>query len=342
MLASVTQHTEIQNNWDMNMKNLPFVLAIGFLIIANNLKSQDPISPSGPGYYKILSDTSDSIIIPFTFHDGKPLMQVEINGIKGTMLIDNGILWDQIWLFGSHLVTELNLQPIDKSSIEGAGEGDPTAAYTSENLTLKFDNIIFYDQPVLVSPPAAGFASMFPGADGQLCNAFFKHFIVEFDFINNNVILHKPDKFEYSGKGCVLDMLLNQSGTHSIPFSFEMLDGKKYDDRVDIDFGGIYPVKLALNNKHNIQLPENVSETYSYGAQGKNTEYSGKIKSMTIGKYTFQSPVAIFGDEKTSRVHPDNLGVIGLPLFMKFKIIFDYINNHIYIEPNDTFEMPFE
>jgi len=44
-----------------------------------------------------------------------------------------------------------------------------------------------------------------------------------------------------------------------------------------------------------------------------------------------------FGNEKTSRVHPDNLGVIGLPLFMKFDIIFDYFNNNIYIEPNEYF-----
>jgi len=323
------------------MKKITFVLAIGFLIITNNVKSQDTISLSGPGYYKILSDTSDKLIIPFTFHNGKPLMQVEINGRKGTMMIDNGILWDEIWLFGSPLVTELNLKPIYEGSIGGAGEGDPTAAYTSDNLTLKFENIVFYEQPVIVSPPAAGFTSMFPGVDGQLCNTFFKHFIVEFDFINNKVILHKPDKFEYSGNGSVLDMQLNQSGTHSIPFSFEMLDGKIYNGPVDIDFGGIYPIKIALNNKHNIQLPENVSETYGYGAQGKITGYIGNIKSMTIGKYTFQSPVAIFGDRKTSRIHPDNLGVIGLPLFMKFKIIFDYINNKIYIEPNDTFEKPF-
>lgn len=324
------------------MKKITFFLAIGLLLITNLAECQDTISRSGPGYYKILADTSDIIIIPFTFHNGKPLMQVEINGRNGTMMIDNGILWDQIWLFGSPLVTELNLKPNDEISIGGAGEGDPTAAYTSGNLILKFENIIFYEQPVLVSPPAAGFASMFPGADGQLCNTFFKHFIVEFDFINNNVILHEPDKFEHSGKGSVLDMKLTQSGTHSIPFSFEMLDGKIYNDRVDIDFGGIYPVKIALNNKHKIQLPENVNETYSYGAQGKSTEYSGKIKSMTIGKYTFQSPVAIFGDEKTSRIHPDNLGVIGLPLFMKFKIIFDYINYKIYIEPNGTFDKPFK
>lgn len=59
---------------------------------------------------------------------------------------------------------------------------------------------------------------------------------------------------------------------------------------------------------------------------------------MTFGKYTFENPTVYYGDEEVSRIHPDNLGVIGLPLFMKFKIIFDYINGKMYVEPNKNFD----
>lgn len=328
----------------MNKHNFDWIIFFTIFIsvlFCNHVRSQEISTSKGPGKYEILIDKSDTIKIPFTMHNGKPLMQVEINGKKATLMIDNGVLWDQIWLFGSPLVKELNLKPIEQSFIEGAGEENPTAAYTSDNITIKFDDIIFYEQPVLVSPPAAGFARMFPGTDGQLCNTFFKHFIVEFDFIKSQILLHIPDKFHYEGNGCELDMHQNQSGTHSIPFSFEMLNGLKYRDSVDIDFGGIYPFKVALKNKHKIQLPENVTETYSYGALGKSIEYQGEIKSMSIGKYSFKNPIVVFGDAKTSRIHPDNLGVIGLPIFMKFNIIFDYINNKIYINPNEDFDKPF-
>ena len=105
---------------------------------------------------------------------------------------------------------------------------------------------------------------------------------------------------------------------------------------------GVYPLKIALNNKFNIKLPAEVESTSSYGAQVKSTEYSGKIESMTIGKYSFKHPTAYFGDETTSRIHPDNLGVIGPRLFMKFNIIFDYLNNRLYLDPNINFEDPFE
>jgi hypothetical protein len=324
-----------------------FCLYIIILLAVNHLCAQvkeylDTSKTSGPGFYKILSEIKNPIKIPFKMHYGKPLMELEINDRKATLMIDNGILWDQVWLFGSPLVEELQLKPIKESLIGGAGKSDPTQAYTSSNLTLKFQNIVFYEQPALVSSPAAGFAKMFPGADGQLCNTFFKHFIVEFDFIQNEIILHHPEKFQRKFNGSILDMQANESGTYSIPFTFTMLNGKTYTDRVDIDLGGIYPLKIALNNEHNIQLPSNAKETFSRSAQGEASEYSAKIQSMTIGKYKFDNPTAIFGDEKTSRIHPNNLGVIGLPLFMKFNIIFNYFNNKLYIEPNKNFETSFE
>jgi len=319
---------------------LTLIVFSEFGLFAQDSETQN--NSKGPGIYKIIGEKKDPIIIPFKMHKGKPLMYLKINGRDATLMIDNGILWDQVWLFGSSLVEALELKPIEEGTIDGAGEGDPTAAYTSFPIVLTFKDIIFYRQPVLVSPPVAGFAKMFPGADGQLCNTFFKHFIVEFDFIKNEVLLHNPEQFEYKGNGSILNMDLTESGTHAVPFSFTLLNGKSYSDQVDIDFGGIYPLKIALGNKHQMQLPENAEGITGYGAQGIITSYRGKIKSMTIGKYSFENPNVVFGERESSRIHPENLGVIGLPIFTKFKIIFDYINNKLYIEPNEKFDTSFE
>ncbi|NQV15604.1 hypothetical protein HQ531_09120 [bacterium] len=317
-------------------------ILVGIVLNSQESDASNVTTPKGPGSYEMVNKSSASIAIPFKMHNGKPLMDVEINDAKAALMIDNGVLWDQVWLFGSPLVEKLQLSPIGESGIEGAGEGDPTMAYTSSNLTLKFQGISFFEQPVLVSPPAAGFSKMFPGTDGQLCNTFFRHFIVEFDFIQNEIILHKPAQFEYKGTGSILDMHVTESGTYSVPFTFKMQDGKTFNHRVDIDFGGIYAFKIALNNKHDIQLPKEAKSTFSYGAQGRAVEYSGKISSMKIGNYSFENPTVVFGDEKTSRIHPDNLGVIGLPIFMQFNIIFDYFNNKLYLEPNANYSTAIE
>jgi len=312
-------------------------IGLSAMVIVLGTATLSATSTDGPGSYEIRQDHEGPIRVPFKMHNGKPLLDSTINGKKATLMIDNGVLWNEIWLFGSPLVDKLGLIPVDDVSIAGAGDGDPTSAYSSSNLTLRFDDIVFHEQPSFVSPSSAGFSRMFPGVDGQLSSAFFKHFVVEFDFIEHEVILHDPAEFKYTGEGSVLDMTLNESGTHAIPFSLTMLSGRVFTDKVDVDFGGIHSLKVALNNKHQIQLPDSVTESASYGAQGRAAEYEGAIQSMTIGRYAIDSPTVRFGDERTSRIHPDNLGVVGLPLFMKFNIIFDYINNKLYIEPNSKF-----
>jgi hypothetical protein len=331
--TKVAQHKHqiqliIKKRGTMKNKRLKWITGFLLIVVTLNAQNSNNVVTTGPGSYKVLIDEYDTIKIPFKMHNRKPLMELEINGKKATLMIDNGVLWDQVWLFGSSLVEELQLKPID---------GNSTQLYNSENLTIKFDDIIFYEQPVLVSPPTAGFARMFPGADGQLCNTFFKHFIVEFDFIENEIILHDPRKFKYNGKGCILDMQLSESGMYSVPFKITTKDGKVYKDRADIDLGGIYPFKVALNTIHNLQVPSDAKERPAFGG----TEYFAKIDNMTIGDYTFEQPTVAFGDEKTARVHPKNIGMIGLPLFMKFNIIFDYFNNRIYVEPNENFDKQF-
>lgn len=317
-----------------------YLVIITIFSFSVSLNAQEQFQ--GPGTYKILKEGAKSIKVPFRMHNGKTVFDVEINGEKAALMIDNGVLWDEVWLFGTPIVDKLNLKPIEEGLIEGAGEGDPTSMYTSNNIEINFGDVVFYEQPTIVSPAAAGFGRMFPGTDGQICNTFFKHFIVEFDFVENYVILHDPKTYEFTKEGSVLEMKLNDSGTHAVPFEFTMNDGNTFKDWTDIDYGGIYAFKIALNSKNVIKLPENVEKARSFGAQGVSHEYKGKIKSMKFGDYTFDNPTVYFGDEGTSRIHPNNLGVVGLPLFMRFNTTFDYFNMKIYISPNKHLEEPFE
>ena len=217
-------------------------------------KEQTNKNFTGPGTYKILKNDNQPIKISFEMVNGKPVMDLEINGKPARMMIDNGVLWDQVWLFGSPLVKELGLKSIHEGEIGGSGEGDPTAAFTSDPLTMKFEDIVFHEQPVLVSPPTAGFAQMFPGADGQLCNTFFKHFIVEFDFVKYYVILHDPKSFKYNGKGSILDMQENGLLTFTILQEYlpQIIEGLNKQSK--IKFGKVkFDVASALK-KQNIAL----------------------------------------------------------------------------------------
>lgn len=156
---------------------------------------------------------------------------------------------------------------------------------------------------------------------------------MEFDFVRSEVLLHDPRSFRGSGGGSILDMVRDETGTHSIPLSFVMSDGRSFSGRADIDFGGIYAFKIALNNSLDIPLPGDARPTASRGAQGRQNEFTGRIRNFTIGDLTFDDPVVHFGDAPTSVIHRGNLGVVGLPLFMEFRTVFDYLKNRLYLEP---------
>ncbi|MCJ7802521.1 MAG: hypothetical protein MUP82_09235, partial [Candidatus Marinimicrobia bacterium] len=80
------------------------ILFISSILIAQSTNALNIIeSIGGSGKYKILNNSIEPIKIPFKMHYKKPLMELEINGKKATLMIDNGILWDHIWFFGSPL-----------------------------------------------------------------------------------------------------------------------------------------------------------------------------------------------------------------------------------------------
>lgn len=43
--------------------------------------------------------------------------------------------------------------------------------------------------------------NLWEGADGQVSNTFFKHFVVEINFDTWKIVLHNPENYKYNGEG---------------------------------------------------------------------------------------------------------------------------------------------
>ncbi len=295
------------------------------------IETQTDSKVTGPGSYKIFDKTKTSVRIPFTMLRDKPVMETKINGKKALLMIDNGHLWDEVWLFGSPLIDSLNLASKYAGTIGGAGEGEETEAYVANDLNISFYEIEFSGQDAYISPASAGYAEMFKGTDGQLCNTFFSHFVVEFDFDKMVIILHKPDTFKYKGKGCVVEMKQETGEAYSIPVTFTLANNEKYTGRADLDLGGVHILLIGMNASNRIKLPAGADEQKRYGAQGEFTIYESAIKELSIGKYTVKAPIVSFSDSESSSVTPGNLGIVGLPLLEQFNPIFDYRHKLLYL-----------
>jgi hypothetical protein len=306
--------------------------------VANN-----PISDLGPapGSYRILSD--DSVIsFPFELYRGDIKFAGEINGHPVRMLIDNGVMgWDQILFFGSPLDDSLNLNFDGTVDVGGSGEGSQVSSRTATGITISFPGVEFTDQTAVVMPYTPGAPDLWE-AEGQVCGTFFKHFVVEFDFDKMMMTLTPPDKFEYKGKGHETSIVHLGQGLWGIPAIMELADGRSVslDLSMDLGYGDMFEINTT--GEHKITPPPDaLPGSLGFGIQGETLGHFGRVKSVQIGGYKIVNVVAGFIDPEYSGAIYGEI-TIGLGLFSRFNFIYDYPHQRMFLEPNHTYDEPFE
>ncbi len=295
-------------------------------------------SGPAPGTYSIRNDR-DKIILPFEFYGMNLMVKAKMNGININMLIDNGVMWDELLFYGSPQVDSLGMNYEGNVLVEGAGEGEGIDSFTASNVSLSFGDITFNGQVAVITPKEQGFADFFPGIAGQVCGAFFKHFIVEFNFDTQMMILHKPQNFKYEGKGNFVKMTRDSSGAYSIPVQIKQKDKQTIAYNLFIDLGGIYPVSLVINKKQGFDKPDSEKILLGYGASGEINGYKGILEQLRIANYELNEVMAVYTESSEESDHTNT--TIGLPLLMRFNLVFDYFNEKVYLEPNRHFDEPY-
>jgi hypothetical protein len=236
------------------------------------------------------------------------------------------------------------LEGAEAGRVVGSGEDGGSDIHEGRPVDIDLGSVRFFDQPALISPPEAGFGRFFPGVAGQVSSMLFEHFVVTFDFDRNLMILTKPEAFDAAGAGTAVPMRLAENGAYVIPMTIKMPDSGEMDLKMDIDLGGIYPLHFIENEALSIVRPENAEKQHlGYGASGEITGYVGQIDNVGIAGHTLSDVTAVFSEEGANvDVDIVKAGTVGLPLFKRFNITFDYFNNLLYLDPNVSFNDPCE
>ena len=172
----------------------------GFMPAISVCSDADSILGPSVGTYRVLSE-DEPIRIPFVIFRDDILMIAEVNGKQLRMMLDNGVLWDQLLFFGSPRIDSLGLDHGSQIQVGGAGEGEPVMSDMASDVTIRFPGIEFAGQPAITTPYSSGITNLWEGSDGQISAAFFKNFVVDVDFDRSVITLIEPDEFTYAGKG---------------------------------------------------------------------------------------------------------------------------------------------
>ena len=328
--------------------NLLMILSIS-LVSCNQDRNANKLScekkemgyANAPGKY-FLKSNSDEIKIPFELYAGnKPMITGIINGKNVKFLIDNGKLFDEIWFYNGEVDSiGLFFKSQDADSLTGIGQNDASLIFEGNQINIDFEQIQFNNQPTLISPSNAGYASYFPGINGQVSSMLFKHFIVEFDFENNIITLIKPEKFKKSEIQNAVKMHKRDNGSYCIPFELLTKTGNTYKVLLDIDLGTVFPLYLISNNKNNLPIPQKAKKQFlGLGASGEIYGYNDTLKELRFGYYVMENyPVLIVKAEYNADTSIVESGTFGIQLMRQFDVTFDYFNEIIYFKPNKNFK----
>jgi hypothetical protein len=295
-----------------------------------------------PGSYTITG--SEPVRIPFTMYMRDIKMDCEINGVRCQMLLDNGVLWDELMFFGNDTCDSLGfVLEGEGMSVGGAGEGEPLQADAASDVTLTYPGIEFAGQPAVVMRKEAGMGDWWPGVEGQVSAVFFKHFVTEINFDESVIILHRPETFKYSGKGQVVPLTQLPDGSWMFPATVQVTEEEDpIDCNLILDLGTGNAVDIFTGSHTGIAIPSDAQEKIlGYGVQGAIRGHVGVARSIKIAGLELNDVYAGF-QEPDGKTDNGQVGMIGMPFFQRFTVIFDYPGGRMILEPGSRFAEPFE
>jgi hypothetical protein len=320
-----------------------FILTCLILGAAAGALASEPDTLLGPppGSYRITS-LGGTVKIPFELFRDDIRLIGEINGKEVRMLIDNGYLWDRLLFFGSPRVDSLGFQPEAEVEIGGSGTGDAVMSYETSGITLRFPGVEFYNQTALVTPYEPGAPNLWEGAEGQVSAAFLKHFVVDINFDEMVITLIEPSAFRYEGRGLAVPLKPLGRGAWAIPALVELADGRPVLLDLAMDLGDGNALAVQTGGPNDIPVPSRALETsLGFGMQGEVFGHFGRVRSVEIGGHRLDDVLATFSPVEHGGYENVDV-VIGMGIFSRFNIVFDYPGRRMFFEPNRRFEEPFE
>ncbi|UCH95975.1 MAG: aspartyl protease family protein [Candidatus Aminicenantes bacterium] len=273
--------------------------------------------------------------IPFRYVENHILLTVNIKGKESLWILDSGAGSSVIDL---GFARTLGLNPEGKVKGEGIGKTVDISFVTVPSITLP--GLVMEKQTIAAADFITTFCLKAFGMDikGILGYDFMSRFVIKVDYANEKISFYHPDKFQYNGKGKILEApLIDRNFT--VPMT---VDGKYTGNwRVDLGSGGIdfhypYAKEKGFPDRKGI-------DGMSYGAGGGIKTRAIRFKKLEFAGFTLSDPLIGFPLREGEGAFMDKtlLGNVGNAVFRHFVIYLDYKNQQLIVEKGKHFDYRF-
>lgn len=305
-----------------------------------------------PGNAKAKSQSSSAqtaspqgeVSIPFEQVNKNIFVRVSVEHSKPHwFVLDTGVKYAVINLT---LAKSLGLGLGDAVPVGGAGK-DTVTGYFLKNSSFALPALEGFSQPLFLALPMDELAAL-SGHEfaGILGYEFIRQFVVEIDYIQKTVTLHDKKSYHYQGHGQSLPITFNEAAHPLVQAQVVDSEGS-FDGTFVLDTGNSATVilnKPFVDKQGFLQSGRpTVPWLAGRGIGGNTAGAVGRIKGLKLGGALIENPVAIFSQaEKGAFASADAQGNIGAAILEKFKVILDYDQNRIILEPNAQFNKPLD
>ncbi len=280
--------------------------------------------------------SSNLIIIPVTINDSDTL----------NFILDTGVRYPIITELP--FVNKLNLNYLMPVQIRGLGEGTELTAYRSGNNTMSIGDLTARNQEVQMIIDENFQISHILGipVHGLIGFNLFKDYIVEIDYINEKLKLHKPEYYKYRDRKKDIILPLDFEGNK--PFVNTNIisdDSTKIPVKLLVDTGASDAIWLSEKSDERITYPENHVETFiGRGLSGDLYGVKGRIEGIWVGPLVIPQPIVAFPNSELIDqliTRNDRNGTLGAEILRRFYVTMDYRNSRLTLRPNHKFKEEF-
>lgn len=303
-----------------------------------------PLLSFGQGRFEFPDGISKEKI-PFQLLSNLVIVPVEINGVTLDFLLDTGV--NATILFSIENKDSIQFNNAVPVKLRGLGDGKPIEAVKSMRNTFKIGSAvnknqtvyIIFDQDLNFSPRLGQTVHGIIGFD------FFKDFIVETNYVREQLVIHKPESYDYSRcRRCFATDLFFYNNKPYFDLDIT-LDGETKAVTLLLDSGSGDAIWLFKEKDEFIRVPQKSFEDFlGLGLSGNIFGDRSKVPRVHLGNYTLRDVNTAFPYSEAFaniNLYPERDGSAGGELLKRFTTVIDYRKKKLQLKRNRYFKEPF-
>lgn len=281
---------------------------------------------------------SNLIVIPVRVNNGEELKFILDTGVR-TAILTSGLYVEGVPAVNDRMI-----------SLMGAGNEGEISAYVSNDISFALpEGVAAEGNAMLVLKEDYLRLDSYLGTrvHGILGYEIFSRFVVEIDYMRQEVILHQPEHFKPRRRFTKVPISVEDTKPYINGVKLWVNDSASVDVKLMIDTGASHALMLNTGSSDSITVPDpHLSGYLGRGLSGDIYGHMARVPDMSFSEFDLEGVISSFPQEdafvQATRNRSDHHGNIGGSVLKRFRVIFDYANEMMYLRKNRYFRQEFD